>query len=224
MTDKPMLFSAPMVRAILREIREPGTGKTQTRRIYKSIPVSEPQQYSVGDRIWVRETWQTHSWAADCVTTRYAAEVSSVGFTQQTVQIPYPEGDRNAFKYVAPKSPDFWRPSIHMPRWASRISLEVTDVRYQRLQDISPEDAKAEGLVQLPLAQQLAVDHDCNWGFEGDTRHGSPVSAFSALWDSINGTPRKPGAPDISWKANPWVVAITFRPHLCNIDEMEKAA
>ncbi|AHD03269.1 hypothetical protein [Leisingera methylohalidivorans] len=117
-----------------------------------------------------------------------------------------------------------WRPSIHKPRWASRITLEVTDVRFQRLQDISPDDAEAEGLIQLPWAGQLAVDHGCNWGFEGDTRHGSPVSAFAALWDSINGSPRKKDGPDISWEANPKVVAITFRPHLCNIDEMEEAA
>lgn len=219
MKDIPMLFAPPMVRALLREIRAPGTGKTQTRRIDKCIPISEPQQYDVGDRIWVRETWQTHSWAADCVTTRYAAEASSVGFSQQTEQIPYPEGDKNAFKFVAAKGPDFWRPSIHMPRWASRITLEVTDVRHQPLRDISIADARAEGVEPLQGGYRDYGHADIAFGGKG-----AALFSFISLWDSINGTPRKKDGPDISWRANPRVVAVTFRPHLCNIDRMEMAA
>lgn len=81
--------------------------------------------------------------------------------------------------------PDRWRPSIHMPRWASRITLEVVGVRVERLQDISEEDAKAEGCA-------LSAD----WKAFG-------VVAFQQLWESING----PG----SWDANPWVWVVEFR-------------
>lgn len=201
MTDKPMLFAAPMVRAILREIREPGTGKTQTRRIYKSIPASEPQQYNVGDRIWVRET--------HALTNKHAYRLS-VGVDQRVN--PANDYDASVYRACFDRSTSGlrWRPSIHMPRWASRITLEVTDLRYQRLQDITGVDALAEGCKGF-------VSHDGEDGL-------SPREEFRDLWDSLNGTPRKPGGQDISWQANPWVMAVTFRPHLCNIDEMEKAA
>ena len=72
------------------------------------------------------------------------------------------------------------------------------------MQDISKADAIAEGLSRSSYAHAFAKEAGCDWGFDGDTRIGSPVSAYAALWDHING----PGA----WDANPWVVAYTFRP------------
>ena len=257
MVDRPVLFSAPMVQAILREIRTPGAGKTQTRRLLKikgkpgffQFGESDTRGYDwtfrrkdhvwedfrheellrllpiqVGDRLWVRESWQAHSWAADCVTIRYRAEQKTRGFSDQVEQIPYANGDKNAFKFVACKGPDFWRPSIHMARWASRITLEVTDVRFEPLQDINAEDARAEGVNRhSPKVRQMSL-----FGATKEERDRIYLQAckweFEELWDSINGTPRKPDGPDISWGANPWVMAVTFTPSLCNISQMAKAA
>jgi hypothetical protein len=94
-----------------------------------------------------------------------------------------------------------WRPSIHMPRWASRITLEVTDVRVERLQDITEEDAKAEGAE----ARAHGVDDAAAFGL----RHRV---GFADLWESINGAG--------SWDANPWVWRIAFK----RIDQAKEAA
>ncbi|WP_320176658.1 hypothetical protein [Roseovarius pacificus] len=232
MTDKPILFSGPMIRALLEG------RKSQTRRVLKPQPPSveavhdlagigyhwfppkDPAQpwrpvgpvwavrklmgrepsislpYAPGDRLWARESFQAHSWAADCVTIRYRAEEKTKGFIEQIEQIKYPDGEKNAFKYIAPRGPIYWRPSIHMPRWASRLTLIVTDVRVQRLQEISEADARAEGA--------LTGDHS--------------VYAFSQLWGSLNAD------RGFGWEANPWVSATTFTVHKCNIDQMEDAA
>lgn len=220
MPEKPILFSGPMVRAILA-----GT-KTQTRRIVKpqpkgrlspwdmasepgdvyidgSVPVRcvesrgrnkrdagelslrpVPCPYGVpGDRLWVREAWRQNDAPSDCV--HYMADEDEC-------------------------SGGPWRPSIHMPRWASRITLEVTEVRVQRLQEISEEDAKAEGVnaVCPGCGQTLAQDDEteAHWICE-DGNDGVPFEhrvGFERLWGLINGK-RAP------WSSNPWVWAITFR-------------
>lgn len=181
-----MLFSGPMVRALLD-----GT-KTQTRRAVKPQPFwvnlgdGQPNPTPlcpfgvVGDRLWVRETWAPDP---------RAPEVDGVAVYRATDEVML-----NAHGARV----DRWRPSIHMTRWASRITLEVTEVRVQRLRDISEEDALAEG-VGLLLADEM-----------GDARRAmteaiakSRVDGFRLLWESING----PG----SWDANPWVWALTFQ-------------
>jgi hypothetical protein len=229
--ERPILFSGPMVRALL------DGRKTQTRRTVKPQPVpsdSNPpigatpgglyvcpdylptsdlrgsvivhceavgqyrcmgQQafaaafcpYGVpGDRLWVREG---HAPAADCW-----------GRWEQSV-----ERKRNLFAPgellyrvdAADQFVDRWRPGIHMPRWASRITLEITEVRVQRLQEIGEEDAAAEGFPSYTAT--------------GNGQSCQPVGAayvdgrewYARLWDSINGA----GA----WHANPWVWALTFR-------------
>lgn len=213
MSDKPILFSAPMIKAILREIETPGTGKTQTRRIYKSIPASEPQQYNVGDRLWVRENWRPHG--ANNGLLRDQETSTCTGPQDVMFQAGAPEEATAQFRFF---------PSIHMPRWASRITLEVTELRYQRLQDISEQDAIAEGIDAYDGMDPLCSGY--RW-YGDQAQPGQwlpPINSFRSLWDSLNGTPRKPGGPDISWSANPWIVAITFRPHLCNIDRLEVAA
>lgn len=161
----------------------------------------------VGDLLWVRENWQAHSWASDCVTIRYAAQIRHVGFTDQVEQIPYPNGDKNAFKFYSAKGPNYWRPSIHMPRWASRITLEVTDVRVQRLQDIREVDAASEGPTLSEKEQGQKLFNRPN------------TYAFIRLWDTINA---KRNDGKFSWESNPWVVAYTFEPIFRNVDEIIK--
>jgi hypothetical protein len=211
MADLPIPFNAPMVRALLREIEQPGTGKTQTRRGLKPLPrrtiffdiktaernqFQEPR-YAIGDRLYVREAWRCNGWASNVATIFYRASEGD-GYTAMCEQYP-----------VAGKKPlrvtGGWRPSIHMPRWASRITLIVTDVRVQRLQDISEADAKAEGVEP--------VDY-----LDGNTGFGKNyVIPFRELWDSLNA---KRGH---SWDSNPWVAAYSFKPILSNIDSVGAA-
>jgi hypothetical protein len=174
MRERPILFSAPMVRALLA-----GT-KTQTRRIVKGgIPFDDDFEIVAspygdpGDRLWVRES---HWWFKD-------EPDNSCGYYP-------PKLTREDVEYRADGDDGrkVWRPSIHMPRWASRITLEVTGVRVERLQDISEADARAEGVE--PNAFERTADN-----------YGSVL--YRRLWESING----PG----SWDANPWVWVVEFR-------------
>jgi len=206
MVDRPILFSSPMVRALL------DGRKTQTRRILKDAP-TEPGwllyyevngkrtwvgpngypsmpcmlRFAVGDRLWVRETFR--------------------GATGYDNIRPAAWGNKPIW-YEADGEPDvklWWhlstkkRVAIHMPRWASRLTLTVTDVRIQRLQDITEADAIAEG-IPAP-ANSMTIDCEtCD-----------PRDDFQALWNSINGAD--------SWAANPWVCAISFEVRRRNIDE-----
>ena len=208
MKERPILFSAPMVRALLA-----GT-KTQTRRVMKpqlvygtvaglfnswylprsegggtlypngkekilgTCPYGQP-----GDRLWVRETFaridgQTRPW----IETDY--------------QATYTHGDRLGDTLGIKKR---WTPSIHMPRHASRITLEVTGVRVERLQDISEADAMADGTTPIPDP----CDHErlacADIGCSGPQPYRA---GFRALWQGING----PG----SWEENPWVWVVQF--------------
>lgn len=236
MADLPILFSAPMVRAILREIAKPGTGKTQTRRVIKPQPtasgtvtlgdrVIEAAEWQIregkfirinaGDRLYVREAWRVAN-SYDGVRPR---ELDPSGGT-----LFYEAGGArgNYFTpgagFVTPwpcdlKQPDWvgkLRPAMFMPRWASRITLEVTGVKVERLQDCSEADALAEGIAKIG---RLYGVPEADWD-SASTR--SAVDAYANLWDEINGT----GA----WKKNPWVVAYTFRPILGNIDQIARAA
>lgn len=139
-----------------------------------------------GDRLWVRETWGAVSKTGDMepieeCNIEYRADLPE-GCTDYPGQWPIEHGRGND---EAPK----WRSSIHMPRWASRITLEVTAVRVERLQDISRTDALAEGMPE---------------GAPNDLWKGHPVSMFCLLWQQINGK-RAP------WASNPWVWVIEFR-------------
>lgn len=218
MKERPVLFSAPMVRAILEG------RKTQTRRIVKMPsdlidrvqfvraefadkstpgqcgafwvmedggPVGSPiscKYGQAGDRLWVRETYGDCTPGADALTGTkwqrpwYRADADAYGLLGH-------DGDGPV--YVEDVK---WRPSIHMPRLASRIGLEVTGVRVERLQDISEADAIAEGI------ELLHGRYTFNGGLH-ESR--SAVNAFFALWDSVHGQ----GA----WDANPWVWVVEFR-------------
>ena len=230
--ERPILFSAPMVRAILEG------RKTQTRRIVKPQPVSngyafeaatseirchcdylppdclvQPPHYDhpfldqpermcpygePGDRLWVRET--------------FVVQASCDGD-----EPPYDDG-RPLKRYDTASERDWsqphyratdpapelwcdrhdggpcchWKPAIHMPRWASRITLRVTSIRVERLQAIADADARAEGIDPATVDTHRPY----RFGF-------SPRESFAALWDSINGE-------RASWSSNPWIWRIEF--------------
>jgi hypothetical protein len=210
--ERPILFSAPMVRAIL------DGRKSQTRRVLKPQPrehhwfglpgyehrllpsatgdgfaarsvhshqipgreravdlgewISCPYG-APGDRLWVRETF-------------------SLGLGAQNHQDP----KRIVYRATDNRPAYLWKPSILMPRWASRLTLEVTDVRDERLNAITWADARTEGVVDASGA----------WEADGpllDTDRAGPRGAFESLWESINGAD--------SWAANPWVWVVEFK-------------
>lgn len=204
MKERGILFSAPMVHAIL------DGRKTQTRRVLKSkspladcipmrgehhgrmwigakqVPLKEPgdaltfrcRYGAPGDRLWVRETgwepcepslralregadtWPKYAYDADGISEQEAEDFKAWGWKR--------------------------RPAIHMPRWASRITLELVRVRCQRLHEISAKDVAAEGVSGLTMAPKKVL-----------------VQRYAELWESING----PG----SWDANPLVWALDFK-------------
>jgi len=181
MKYRPILFSAPMVRALL------DGSKTQTRRVVKPQPMRDKWPFPPAndadrkgmlelcpygqprDRLWVREAHRL----VDCTCTETCRVPGNVWYEADC------SGYRNA-------SLNRLRPSIHMPRWASRITLEVVSVRVERLQDISRGDAMAEG---CPFPNMAKGDDPRKW--------------YSDLWDQINGL----GA----WSANQWVWVVEFK-------------
>ncbi|MCX5570584.1 hypothetical protein [Kaistia nematophila] len=195
--DRPMLFSGPMVRALL------DGRKTQTRRRLDAWtdeplayveagaiealdaddrPYRWPRTHAVGDRLWVREAWKAHS-TFEGVPPR---DVPPSGVFYLADDSYSPSGSRG-------------RPSVFMPRWASRLTLTVTDVRVERLQDISKPDAIAEGLIQLRTTRRwVASKGDQYLGYA----HADPRVVYGWLWNTING--------DGAWEANPRVAAYTF--------------
>jgi len=223
MADKPILFSAPMVRALLA-----GT-KTQTRRVIKPQPFIDDKgnfcvpdrkvghwnygqhmdgrpyvrnfakklRIKVGARLWVRETWtakMVHGWTI--------ADARSGWYQTQLV-----------YRADGADSIDGWWPAIHMPREFSRITLTVTDVRVERLQEISEEDALAEGSTQATANAVLTADELAVYA---STEILCPEARgrilYESVWNSINGSG--------SWEANPWVAAYTFSVQLGNIDRV----
>jgi hypothetical protein len=215
MKERPILFSAPMVRALL------DGSKTQTRRIVKlssksiiydltaawsdgaakSQYLHVPFQHkndaigdstctriscpygAIGDRLWVRETW-SHD-AATIEECRASHEDMLAG------GISY--GPYYRATEIAPETLS-WKPSIHMPRWASRINLEITGVCVERLQDINEADAMAEGAAGYEEGIDAPPpDENHEWSFR---------ASYQRLWESING--------DGSWAANPWVWIVEF--------------
>lgn len=146
-------------------------------------------RWQVGDRLWVRETWRTYMDGAGCRGVLFRADdafvpIANTKFAANRWADTCDNG-KHGFK---------WRPSIFLPRWASRITFEVTSVRVERVQEISEEDAKAEGVQAAPF---------CKAGRANGLEH---VDAFECLWKGING--KREGC---SWDANPWVHIIAFK-------------
>lgn len=197
--------------------------------------------YHVGDRLWVRESfWQArhypgtmpsgepepHKWQRGRLI-HYAAN----GAPLNTPNRHYP-GGLNGGYIAAPDPYASWesRPSIHMPRWASRMTLLVTGVRIQRLQDISDDDCFAEGLEKLSsgltqAGKKYRLTHPWagneGWGSNDEnsySQHGwdFPKMVFADLWNSLYGF-----RPGLSWADNPWVAATELHTVRRNIDQME---
>jgi hypothetical protein len=219
--DRPTLFSSAMVLALLRETRYPGTGKTQTRRLASS-PLAKCQP---GDRLWVRETWahyqtvngirrpdgRAFSEVSDGLAGYRADGFDTIADFKDHIRL-MSGCDLEAIEVNG----DCWRPSIHMPRWASRLTLVVQDVRFQNLQDISEQDAQAEGLIQRQKGPQKGGWHWDEWSGEfGDWAFAYARDAYAELWETLHG--------DDAWDKNPPVVALTFAVHAVNIDAMEAA-
>jgi hypothetical protein len=226
MKERPILFSAPMVRAILA-----GT-KTQTRRVVKPAPPSgeaviakagidfsiftdrsTPGAYRVGgpvwavrelmgrepgwrcpygesgDRLWVRETF-IHELAEYC----YEASISIPSAQESTVYRADVAVDKVGFG---------WTPSIHMPRARSRITLEVTGVRVERLHSITDDDARAEGTPCWVCGRRIdgLSEEDCECFHSKAAR-----ASFEVLWDGINGK-----RPACAWADNPWTWVVGFK-------------
>lgn len=246
MADKGIIFSAPMVRALL------DGRKTQTRRLATFIKpqadgfwhahgngggmmgMDEKQlrewghgysPYAVGDRLYVREACRADELAEDGVDgVRFLADDAFVAIANNpSAGLKW----LKLFNYGQKEgqTPAGLRgkgvPSIHMPRWASRMWLAVTDVRVQRLQECSEVDAIAEG---LEVSSDGDVDEDGQpvnlttyRGSQVLPWIGDAIEAYADLWDQLH------TAEGEHWQDNPWVVAVSFDVHLGNIDE-ERAA
>jgi hypothetical protein len=197
--ERPILFSAPMVHAILEG------RKTVTRRPVKGVGlvwldnfkpeyVADPENNlcpygKPGDRLWVRETW---------------ARVGNGDPGYLTYRATYPDCLPPDLENILASGDIRWKPSIHMFRRDSRILLEITDVRVERLQGISDEQALAEGIIPHVRGgwhwhphDPANVDDWHQFGFK------TPVWAFHDLWAGINGQE--------NWDVNPWVWAVSFR-------------
>ncbi len=187
----PIIFSAQMIRALLDGC------KTQTRRLVTSQWANVRNHHVIGEQclLWVREGIALRDAERDGRTFKqpqYTADDSVVM-----------EGNHLASNHYF--LPRLSVPSIHMPRWASRLTLELTDLRIQRLQDISEGDARAEGCGQYTSQTVL------QWPFNPDDK-GSYRAGYRELWASLHEAD--------SWEANPEIVAFSFRVHRQNVDAM----
>jgi hypothetical protein len=223
MADKPIIFSGPMIRALL------DGRKTQTRRVLNPqpdttsdpsgagewgalnrygywCPASSLRPYAPRDRLWVREAFSgpyncdgipPSKWLPDTYKTPADRAREAQNYIWR-----WADGNPTYGDWTRPK------PSIHMPRWASRLTLTVTDVRVQRLQDISTRDCIAEGIsADLAQAMEAAGRSDLA---QRHALHDTYVYGYRSLWNSLHG-------PD-AWDANPWVAAISFTVQRGNID------
>ena len=234
MTDKPIIFSAPMVQALL-------TGrKTQTRRLLKPQPAMNEAGLWVFPPEWSAKNFKRFGAAMQC-----PADAITSHFEDTKRGLPYAPGDRlyvreaalfwrntsdNSLSHVAAFKADGydlepgerWRPSIFCPRWASRLTLTVTEVRVQRLQEISEADAVAEGVAEVSAAWQDADEPATYPSFQAYGQDacfsgaGAARLSFMTLWSSLHG-------PD-AWATNPWVVAVSFAVQNGNIDAVKPNA
>jgi hypothetical protein len=201
MKERPILMNGEMVRAILEG------RKTQTRRVLNSTglakvrsdglidesyrPYGQPE-----DRLWVKETWTAFGDSKGCMVSKDLLPSREI-----------------IYRADHPLADGPWRTPIFMPRWASRITLEITDVRVQRLQDISEEDAIAEG-VSPQIVTEKDIQDTINGTSEPHIKELARILGpgqftakfkYQELWDSINA---KRG---FGWDSNPWVWALTFK-------------
>jgi len=229
MKSRPILFSGSMVRAVLdgSKTQTRRVGKIQSQDFvglkaeavrhatlgyqiqatYDAYPGRGTARHAIcacpfgqpGDQLWVRETWNWFD--PDSIPTDRAGPRAIFTGNQGNRSIPWVAAYAadGHLPYPGYEGRDHWRPSIHMPRWASRITLEITGVRVERLQDISEADAMAEGCTKNHNGYFWGGPHPES----GLKQLATAQSAYQDLWESING----PG----SWDVNPWVWVIEFR-------------
>ncbi len=222
MKERPILFKGEMVRALL------DGRKTQTRRLLKGQPSSkaaglyadrynkserwawwlpdnrmtEPSTFTCpygqpGDRLWVKETWAA---VYDCPQLPCCED--GEGTHRRLVYRATDEGGVSGFcRSFDDEREAIWKPSIFMGRKSSRLTLEITDVRVERLQDISEEDAKAEGCPGFD--SEPADQGGTIYAMNGRSSAPSSRAHYMHLWESINGAG--------SWGANPWVWVVDFK-------------
>lgn len=182
MTDRPIIFSAAMVRALLA-----GT-KTQTRR----LATSPLRRVEVGDRLYAREHWRVSS-AQDKIAPRDLPHELTIEFIADGVG--YFDGKH--------------RQGMHMPRWASRLTLIVEGVKIEPLQAITEADAIAEGVTPIQFSTgPNFYSHDVEYG---SLNYPTATRTYQSLWDHLHG--------EGAWAANPDVMALTFRVERRNIDQ-----
>ena len=240
MAARPILFSGPMVRAILdgrktmtRRVLKPGRSPSLVDGSWSDDYVLDPGnadwlardvRFAPGDLLWVRESLG-----------RRTSSFLGIEATNGTEEALYLADGEDVTEEKGFNVCPWWAgkslPSIQMPRWASRLTLAVTAVKVERLQDISEAQALAEGIYRVdPTPEEIAsgdADADCfvfkapgtrqGWGLTKSDRaneqwHCTARDAFGLLWNSING----PGA----WEANPWVAAVSFTVHRANVDAL----
>jgi hypothetical protein len=236
MKHRPILFSTPMVQAIM------GGNKTQTRRVVKPQPTGLPcgkcvsstdkedigtygfadgeritasikcPYGQIGDVLWVREAWRLISWdfedGSAFIDYKEGMPIwidldedgeewllNQVELLEKKGCISAESMDEDGHYQVLKHFP--WKPSIHMPKAAARIFLRITDIRVERLQDISEEDAIAEGIGNAENGRMGYKDY-----LDSDSATFHAKQSFESLWQSINGAE--------SWDENPWVWVITF--------------
>lgn len=201
---------------------------------WEGFPGSVCPKGDIGDLLWVRETWQAVHYHRDW-------ESGIVDEVTHSEKIPKLNDNWWDVAYAAtdpfaedpPEERGFpWRPNIHMPRWASRITLRITDVRVQRLQDISEEDAILEGARKfddIPVVTPFKYGEPDRWSMEQpentDQCLGSPIGAFANYINKLHGGKNwncKPG-PSL-WDRNEWVWAISFDVINKNVDQVLKEA
>ena len=214
-----------MVRAIL------DGSKRMTRRMMKPQPVIELANLAAcpygqpGDRLWVRESWRIGAWDesdgtiaidyCDGPRREWLSILNDddgekfnhywISCCDELARKRIEPGTDGRYHWEPGQSPLRWRPSIHMPRWASRITLEVVSVRVERLGDISEQDAIAEGVEGHHIEDGM---YWRNYMLTDEEAEVSPMltsakASFRSLWESING--------EGSWSINPWVWAVSFR-------------
>jgi hypothetical protein len=232
MTDRPIIFSGPMIRALL------DGRKTMTRRVLKPQPVQDGDMWRLDDIIWFENSFHVSDGQNIARKIRYAPgarlwvrETCGLWMMRDGKLIRPPDGDGVVYRATEPEKnwaamladqktlrdmncgrssrTGNWavRSCIHMPRWASRLTLIVESVKVERLQEISASDCFREGSPRPDMAR-------C-WGSEVTIRDNARI-AFRKIWEGING-------PD-SWSANPWVAAIGFHVVKANIDSEEARA
>ncbi len=223
---RPILFSGPMVRSIL------SGAKSQTRRVMKEQPPDEDfdigfyhptlidrkgeeypgdevfgafardgswgikSPFVPGMTLWVRETWRTYE--------RIVSNNRGIQYRADGIRLPIENtrDDKSDWAQTH-REDDKWRPSIFMPRWASRLTLEVIDVRVEQIQNITADDAELEGIELHDFENRVTGDVEQCYSC-GDIQGDSPREVFRELWDSI----AKPGE---KWADSPYVWAVTFK-------------